>query len=236
MRRSSIRLQRQSLLLTLRSLFPLLCVYAVLLPCSCADSDPEVVSVTGTVVFDFADEERAPATRLAFFMQTESAVQRADSVEAVHRETGMRWHVDEPRLISGSDRQWVGYTNLQPAGGGKILNGGYDCFYTDAAGNETSSRFTVRYPEALLTATVASARERMTVPFSEYIALYGDDGALMFFNKRRSSWLTNDDIAADYRSALTLRTCLVADNNSVICLLPAEMLREPAVNEERDDA
>ena len=213
----------------------LLCVVGALF-FSCANSDPDIVSVTGTVVFDFADEESAPATRLAFFMQTSSDVQRADSIEAVHRETGMRWQVAEPRLISGADKKWAGYTNLQPAFGGEILTGGYDCFYCDAAGNEVNSRFSVSYPAALLTATASTAQDCMTGTVTEYIALYSESGDLMFFAKRRNSWRSNTDIASDYRNAFTMRRCLVGTNNGVICLLPREWLKEQPKPEPATDA
>ena len=220
---------------TPRRLLPLLVACAVLsLLCACADSEPDITSVAGTVIFDFVADDEPPSSRLAFFMQTGSEVQRADAVEAVHREQGLRWRVDEPRLIAGSDKQWAGYTNLQPASGDKILNGAYDCFYYDAAGNEDTSSFTVSYPEALLTATAATAKDCIKTTVSEYIALYNEDGELMFFNKRRSSWRTNGDIMKDYRNAFTLRRCLVAQSNGIICLLPTESLKTPAESSAED--
>ena len=223
--------QRRGLLAAVRAQLVrarIVLVYALLvLLAACANSSPEIVSVTGTVVFDFAAEERAPVTRLAFFMQTDSAVQRADSIEAVHRESGMRWRVAEPRLISGADKQWAGYTNLQPAFGDDILMGAYDCFYCDAAGNEVNSSFTIDYPRELLTATPETAQSCMPVPTTEYVALYTESGELMFFNKRRSSWRENAAIAKDYPDAFTMRRCLVAANDSIVCLLPSETLKAP---------
>lgn len=220
----------------LRAALKALCIAALSLLCfACANSDPEIVSVTGTVVFDFADEKSAPKTRLAFFMQTDTEVQRADFIEAVHRESGMRWTVESPRLISGSDKHWAGYTNLQPGAGDEIFTGVYDCFYYDAAGNEVSSTFAIEYPAALLTATAENANDCFESSVVEYIALYTESGELSFFNKRRNSWRKNSDIVKDYRDAYTMRRCLVANNNGIVCLLPPEALlekKEPVVEDE----
>ncbi len=193
---------------------------------ACSQSDPSVLSVTGSVVFDFADDESAPDTRLSLFVQTDTASQRADHITAVHTESGLTWQIPEPRLIAGSDKNWAGYTNLRPAPGDVIKNGSYSCLYVDAAGNEASTVVTVAYPEELLTATALTARDCIKTAVTEYIALYTETDDLLFFNKRRSSWKSNADIAKDYRNAYTMRRCLVTANNGVVCLLPPEALKE----------
>ena len=198
---------------------------------SCSNSEPSVLSVTGTVVFDFADEENPPATRLALFLQTDTEAQRSEEIRAVHTETGLSWQVTNPRIISGSGKNWTGYTNLQPAPGEPIATGTYDCRYTDAAGNEASAKVTVQYPEALLEARAATAKDCIQAAVVEYIALYSETDELMFFNKRRNGWRSNNDIAKDYRNAYTLRRCLVTGNNGIVFLLPPESLKAPADTE-----
>ncbi|MCR5724720.1 MAG: hypothetical protein K6G80_06530 [Treponema sp.] len=198
---------------------------------ACSNSEPSVLSVTGSVVFDFQDAESAPASRLAVFVQTDTETQRADRITAVHADSGLSWQIDAPRMISGSDKNWAGYTNLQPAPGEAILKGVYTCQYVDAAGNEASAKVTVKYPDELLTATAETVRTCIQGAVTEYIALYSESGELMFFNKRRNSWHSNADIAKDYRNAYTMRSCLVTANNSIVCLLPPESLKEKSAAE-----
>lgn len=215
-----------------RFLTALLGGLSLLLIFSCSNAEPSVLSVTGTVVFDFADQESPPATRLAFFVQTDAASQRAESLVLSHGESGRSWLVSAPRMISGSEKNWVGYTNLQPAPGESIVSGNYTCHYTDGGGNELECHIVVDYPESLLSASAAKVRDCIDAALTEYIALYSETNELMFFNKRRTAWRSNSDIAKDYRNAYSLRRCLVTGNNGIVCLLPAEPLKTAAESDE----
>lgn len=191
---------------------------------SCADSEPDIVSATGALVFDYATDESLPASRLAVFVQTESDVRRVSSLLVVHEETGYRWYVTAPDMIKGGDKQWACAPHLLPPENGRIPAGEYALWYTDAAGEEAESAFTVAYAEKLFGTTADGVTAVMTGATEDSLALYDKDDVLIYFGKRKNGWNENADILRDYGTAYYLRHCIAADGNRVVCLLPAEYL------------
>ena len=204
----------------------LLCAVACVAFASCADAEPDIVSATGSVVFDYATDESLPASRLAVFVQTESEVQRVSSIQIVSKETGYRWNITAPNMLKSGDKQWACYTNLLPPEHERIPVGLYEFQYIDAAGEEAESTFTVSYSEKLLDTTSGNVRSVITSAKEESVALYDKNNVLIYFGKRKNNWSSNANILRDYNTAFTLRHCIAADSNRVVCLLPAEYLIE----------
>ncbi|MBQ6781694.1 MAG: hypothetical protein IJP62_10780 [Treponema sp.] len=192
---------------------------------SCADSDPDIVTVSGTMVFDYADEESFPAGRLAIFVQTASEVQRVESIVATHKQTGYTWRVSSPVVFKSGDKQWTCYTNLQSPEQTHIPNGQYECTYIDAAGEEVTATFVVNYAEKLFETKSADIKNVLTSS-TDSLALYDKNGVLLFFGKKKSNWRVNANILRDYSHAVMLRHCLSSANNRAVCLLPPESLFE----------
>ena len=193
---------------------------------SCAESTPELSSVTGTAVFDFADNNSAPAMRLSVFTSTVSDARRVEKLTATCYSNGYQWVIDNPRVISSDGKQWTGYTNIEPRNGEKITAGKYNLCYTDASGRETNSIFTISFPDSLLNATTSSIRKCITSPLEESTALYDAAGQLIYFGKAKESWQTADKVLFDYPDALIRRSCLSTPDLSVICMLPPENLKQ----------
>ncbi len=203
---------------------------------SCADSTPELILATGAAVFDYSDENSLPQLRLAVFVQMDSEVQRADSLEMESRESGYNWRVSSPRLFKNGEKKWACYTNLQPPVNEPLPAGIYDFRYNDAAGEVASSSFIVAYPKALLTAKAGDVPNLVTGA-TEDIALYDKNNVLIFLGKKRSNWTNNAAILRDFNGAVTKRICLSADSNRLVCLMPEELLfeAETAKTDTEDD-
>lgn len=192
---------------------------------SCADASPELILASGSMVFDYEENDSLPDTRLAVFVQMESEVQRAETLVMESRSSGYCWRVTSPKLFRNGDKKWACYTNLQPPAKAKIPDGVYDFRYIDAAGEEAASSFIINYPEQLLTTKAENVRDVLK-SVTENIALYDKNNVLIFFGKSRNNWVSNASILRDFNAAVTKRRCLSANNNRVICLLPEESLLE----------
>lgn len=197
---------------------------------SCSDSEPQLAGATGSVVFDYADGTSQPAVKLSVFTMTASEVRRASKISVTARKNGYQWTVDSPRLISSEGRQWAGYTNLEPVTGETIPTGTYDLIYTDAAGREINTTFSVDYPDALMTSTADSVKTILTVPLEEYTALYDDAGQLLFFDKAKNTWNDVQSIRRDYPDAVAERKCLETLDQRIICIMPPKQLAEEKTN------
>ncbi len=97
-------------------------------------------------------------------------------------------------------------------------------WYTDAAGEEAESAFTVAYAEKLFGTKADGVASLMTGATEDSLALYDKNDVLIYFGKRKNGWNDNADILRDYGTAYYVRHCIAADGNRVVCLLPAEYL------------
>jgi len=192
---------------------------------SCSDATPELVLASGSMVFDYENEESLPRTKMAVFVQMDSEVQRADRLELESRLTGYNWRIASPKLFRNGDRKWAYYTNIQPPAHENIPSGIYDFRYIDAAGEEALASFMLSYPKELVETKAPDVRSVLP-SVTESVALYDKNNVLVFFGKTRNNWNTNAAILRDFNNAIIKRRCLSADNNRIICLMPAESLLE----------
>ncbi len=206
--------------------FQLLISLILFLCLSCSNANPDITTVTGSVIFDYADSESAPSVRMAVFAQNTSEVQRVDLIEARHSETNLVWRVSQPRIFTGSSKNFAGYTNLLPREGQNIPQGKYEFLYVDAAGNEDTGTFTIEYSEDLLTSTSGQVKGIIHRPLTENLAIYDETGTLIFFNKKKKNWKNNNDISHALRNAYTVRQCLFTADQKIICLMPPQSLKD----------
>ena len=211
-------------ILTFLSFFvlPFLCA-------SCADSEADVISATSTVVFDYDSADASPSVRLAVFLQVTNEVQRTDHFEVSNAASGYTWSVSNPGIFTGMNRSYAYSLNLNAPEGADIPKGDYSVTYYDAAGNEDSVRFSVNYDDALLSSTTETCKDYLKNPV-ENLAIYDDANELLFMGKEKRSWKNNAAILKDYRIAQTKRVCYVTPGNALICILPAESLKETEEN------
>ncbi|MBR1721953.1 MAG: hypothetical protein IJ727_05660 [Treponema sp.] len=192
---------------------------------SCSDSEADVVSVSSTLVLDFNDNDSNPQVRLAVFFQLANEAQRSEHFVVTHEESGYSWTVSNPGIFSGLNKNYAYSTNLSVPEGEDFPTGAYSVIYYDAAGNEDEARFSVNYDKEILKSTVDTFRDFLSNS-NQNVAVYDEDGELLFMGKAKSSWKTNAAILKDYRLAEIKRVCYVTPGNAIVCMMPSENLRE----------
>ena len=207
--------------------FRILCVFTLVFSLalfSCSESEADVVSASGTMVFDFKDTESAPSVRLAVFLQVTNEVQRTDNFTVSHEQSGYSWNVSNPKIFTGLNKNYAFSLNLNAPEGEAIPAGSYSVVYYDAAGNEDTMQFVVNYNSELLSADAENCRTFLENA-TENVAVYDETGELLFMGKAKNSWKTNEAILKDYRLAETKRICYVTPGNTIICMMPEEKLK-----------
>ncbi|MCR4823638.1 MAG: hypothetical protein K5873_12290 [Treponema sp.] len=192
---------------------------------SCSDSEADVAIVTSSIIFDYYDNESLPSQRLAVFLQVTNDVQRTDSFTISHDKSGYSWNVVKPGIFRGMNKNYAYSANLSAPVGEYIPTGLYSVVYFDAAGSEDSVTFSVNYKEELKSSKASDCQQILGNSI-ENIAIYDDAEELLFMGKAKSNWKTNANILKDYKLASTKRICYVNPGNTVICMMPAENLRE----------
>lgn len=191
---------------------------------SCAVDDAEIATASASIVLDYKDDENPPDVRLAFFIQTKSAVQRSESFSAENLNSGYFWNVRSPEMFESGNRQYVFSTELKAPEGDKIPKGSYKIVYNDAAGSDSEFTLQVNYNDALLEKK-SSEIQNFIQGKIENIAIYDEMNELIYFGKRKNSWTSNRAIQNEYKVASSSRVCFSTPSNSVICLMPEESLK-----------
>jgi hypothetical protein len=189
---------------------------------SCANSVPEILSSTATVVFDYQNEESAPQMRLSVFTETGSDARRAARIRIASKSDDYEWTTDEPQLIGSGNRQWAGYTNFVVSDADKIRQGQYDLFYTDAEGRTVQNGFSVLYPEKLIDSKASAVQSVLGQTAKEKIAAYMVDGTLVYYDVRKPEWKNDAALWNAFKTASSMRVCWTSADGTVVCLLPAQ--------------
>jgi len=192
---------------------------------SCSDSVADIVSVSATAVFDFKDKESPPSARLAVFFQVSNEAQRSKSFTVSNEDSGYSWFVSNPGIFMGMNKNYTYSINLNPPVGKELPEGAYTVTYYDAAENSDDAKFYINYKKELFTSNSENFKEFLPNA-NENIAIYDESGELLYMGKAKSSWNSNYDILRDYKLADTKRICYVTPGNAIICLMPAEKLKE----------
>lgn len=204
------------------SLIPAFCILFF----SCSSSDETSIAATNaSLVFDYS-QNKTPDVYLSVFVQTENEAQRADSLKISDRQNNLSWTVTKPVLVSNDKKKWAGYPLLRAADGKKIENGEYEILYTDAAGNEASSVFSVDYDSALLETEFELVRNVVSSALSQIMIIYDKNMNMLFYGTAKKSWKNNSLIIRDYSRAVFKRTVLTSVTGNLVFKSPLENLVE----------
>jgi hypothetical protein len=201
-------------------LFCILCV-------SCANTMPELISSSATVIFDYGDNSSVPLIRLSVFAETGSDVRRAAQIRISSKTGEYSWIVDDPQLIGSDSRQWAGYTNFAVPGDARFPQGIYNLLYTDAEEHTVQTAFSVTYPEKLIGSKTSDVKDILGISAKEMIAVYMPDGMLVYYNVRKSKWTDDKAIWDEFKLASTIRICWTLPDDTVVCLMPAQKRPSP---------
>lgn len=200
-------------------LFSLFCAAAVLFS-GCSDSEPDVVSAKGYVVFDFPDEKNPPSVRLAAFAEVSSEVRRVDSIRIRNASSDFEWNCFSPAVFSNEKKQWSGYTDFFSPDGTNIPVGVYNFFYLDAQGNEVSSSFLINYSEKLVGSTAEKVLQILQENAVEQYALYSEKNMLLYFGAKKQGWTDDSKIFSSDKKSSSYRKIYIGTNDSSVCIMP----------------
>ncbi|MBO5608292.1 MAG: hypothetical protein J5930_10435 [Treponema sp.] len=201
------------------------CVFSFLLT-DCSNTVNSISHVNTVVVIDYASETAAPSMRLSLFAETTGDERQVESIRAVHNTSGLEWTCRHPKKITSQNNVlWTGYTNFVPPSGSPLPQGWYSLYYVDAAGEECSGSFSISY-DAKILETPPSQIPALLPAAEAYVALYDEQGIMIFYGLRPEHWKTNADISAEYGLARKMRVCCRANNGTVVCMLPETNLTD----------
>ena len=207
------------------SSLPLLCsvffLCAAGLFVSCSTGAPSFASIDSRVIFDYADSVSAPSMRLAVFVQVNKGGERSrsdaqGSLSVSAPGTGYVWECTSMQDAGFSGGGWwSGTAAFRPPPGTVLPEGQYQLEYTDAGGRSCRESFSVSYPAELAQQNLSALQRIAESRRQTLSAWYRQDGTLLFFGEdNRNAPLPQD--------ASVLRTCVLIDGGSTVCMLPPQ--------------
>jgi hypothetical protein len=219
--KTALRALRQRLGLGLR--LGLLCVLA-----SCTDSVPALFDARLLPVFDFASDTARSVLYVHVLAQPASSLDLADSLKLTHSETGFAWNIDAPITLQGSGGVWLASPRLAPQDRTQgFAPGAYRIAYMDTAGRVAERSLDLAFPAALKTASAKTAASALPGETAAKIAIYDQDGNLLYFGDRAQTLSADGQILQRYSAAFSYRECLIPQDNSLAVLLPLVYLKAP---------
>lgn len=183
---------------------------------SCSDSGPSVSHARAFTVFDYAETDALPKTRLAVFVNVESDVRLADELRICNEESGLEWTAQQPVKVPVKDYAgWAGSAHIMPAHGKQLPQGRYCAVYQDYSGREAEAAFKVEYPVSFLQATAADFPGIIKAEYRKLTAAYSQESVLVYFGEQKQG--SSSDAL---RNASVLRECYYMEDMSVVCLMP----------------
>ena len=189
---------------------------------SCSQNLPELNTVSGTVIYDFEDEEKKPDLRLGVFVDVSSDVHRAEFLKIVCMQNDFEWECNRPLKVTNEKKQYAGYANFVMPGNDSFPQGKYTVFYTDANGNEQSCVMNISYSSDILQMSPSNAEEFLkSHNASESLALFDEESVLIFFGDKKDELRNMETVWSRYPQADYARTVWTRNNGKEMCIFPA---------------
>jgi len=200
---------------------------------SCSQNLPELNSVTGSVVFDFEDQEAEPEMRLGVYVDVSSDAHRADLIKIYCLQNDFEWECNKPEKIASGKKQYAGYSNFVMPGKDIFPQGKYTVYYYDANGNEESAVMNISYSAEILQKNASSTEEFLkSQNANENLAVYDKESVLIFFGKKSDEHKELENIWRMYPAADFIRIVWTRNNGKEICIFPAVYKDGKKVTEE----
>lgn len=213
-----LKIKSNKILLSVFVLFGLL---------SCSQNVPELKTVTTTAILDYATETSYPTARLSFFIETNSEVKRADSIEAYSKKYGYTWKTDNLIKIATSKKQWAGYTNFAIPETLSIPDGGYEVKYITADGEIAEANAYVNLDSKLLQAKADEIPEIMNEKHGRLnVAVFDKENNLIIYGEKVKDLRSEESILRKYKESVYYREVWATSGNSTLCLMPIVYLKK----------
>ena len=190
---------------------------------ACSQTVPDIVRADYSVVFDYNDEENLPASRLCVFVTSESEVRRYAAIRLFSKASGLVWETSDILKLEESEKQWAGNVNFVPPENEVIPSGIYEITFINADEEEDSLSFTVKYNDKYYKSLSSQVPELMkNQNGNKKIAIYDEDGKMLYFGNRNSELQTVRGIWNNYRDAKSFQDIWCSSDFSVMCIMPEE--------------
>ncbi len=200
-------------------------ILSILFMASCTQVVPEVKYSSLSVVFDYKDEKTLPSARLCVFVETVSDARRYESINVKCVQNGFTWDVNDVFKIKSYDRMYAGNTSLLVPEGEKIPTGLYDIVFYNADLEKVESQTTLNYDSEFYECKSGDIPEMMRKRGGrKNIAIYDKEGKMLYYGERTDKLDDTRKIWNKYRNAASFNEVWKLPNNSVICVMPLELV------------
>ncbi len=227
-----------NIFLSKNKIFSLIAFVAVVLFFfSCSQNTPELSVTDYSIIFDYENEEAAPAARLSIFAASSSDVRRYDRIRITSLETGLSWETNNISRLENEEVQWAGCTNLVAPEDEKLPVGKYEITYYNADEKECTVNLEVRYDIGFYDVLLAELADYMADKDGiEKIAVYDKEHILIYFGNRTENFRTTRDIWNTYREAEYYQVIWYSRDGKVICIEPEKpVVPETEVKDEEKE-
>lgn len=198
---------------------------SILLMASCTQVVPEVKYSSLSVVFDYKDEKTLPSARLCVFVETVSDARRYESINVKSAQNGFTWDVNDVFKIKSYDRMYAGNTSLLVPEGEKIPTGLYDVVFYNADLEKVETQTNLNYDSEFYDCKSGDIPEMMRKRGGrKNIAIYDKEGKMLYYGERTDKLDDTRKIWNKYRNAASFNEVWKLPNNSVICIMPLELV------------
>jgi len=198
---------------------------SILFMASCTQVVPEVKYSSLSVVFDYKDEKTLPSARLCVFVETVSDARRYESINVKSAQNGFTWDVNDVFKIKSYDRMYAGNTSLLVPEGEKIPTGLYDVVFYNADLEKVETQTNLNYDSEFYECKSGDIPEMMRKRGGrKNIAIYDKEGKMLYYGERTDKLDDTRKIWNKYRNAASFNEVWKLPNNSVICIMPLELV------------
>lgn len=200
-------------------------ILSILFMASCTQVVPEVKYSSLSVVFDYKDEKTLPSARLCVFVETVSDARRYESINVKCVQNGFTWDVNDVFKIKSYDRMYAGNTSLLVPEGEKIPTGLYDVVFYNADLEKVETQTNLNYDSEFYECKSGDIPEMMRKRGGrKNIAIYDKEGKMLYYGERTDKLDDTRKIWNKYRNAASFNEVWKLPNNSVICVMPLELV------------
>lgn len=198
---------------------------SILFMASCTQVVPEVKYSSLSVVFEYKDEKTLPSARLCVFVETVSDARRYESINVKSAQNGFTWDVNDVFKIKSYDRMYAGNTSLLVPEGEKIPTGLYDVVFYNADLEKVETQTSLNYDSEFYDCKSGDIPEMMRKRGGrKNIAIYDKEGKMLYYGERTDKLDDTRKIWNKYRNAASFNEVWKLPNNSVICVMPLELV------------
>lgn len=187
---------------------------------SCSESELKLDLAEPVVIFDFQNSADKPSQRLSVSVKLQSDLQRIDSLQIINTENGYEWISFQLDENGSSTEKNISFSNFLPKPGELFPSGDYSAVVTDKTEKEKTLPFSLVYDKLLFEKHPEDFPAALGEGAKETIALYAQNGDLLYYGNRKSGWITDEAVWNEMSGAVTMRVCWSNQNRTVLCFMP----------------